>query len=241
MGLFSTIGGLVGMGSTNKAYDKYGDALTAGVQALRQGLTDTESRIKPTADIGQSAINRLSGVLGGDMSQFYQSPDYQYARDESLRDIQANAASKGVLMSGNTLKDLEKNAGGLASQNYNSFLNNLSSLFTQANPYLTAYNQIPYVGAQNQANFHTALGANARDAGLAKANQWAGIGSGLDDIFANGLFSTGGGGSGGTSGLFASASSPQQGSLFSSGQLQGTDLGNAMPWLSQQGNFGGFR
>lgn len=181
MGLFSAIGGILGLGSTDNAYDRMREGLTTAQQALDKGLTDTETRLQPTAQVGTDAITRLSDILlKGDMSKFYDNPAYAYNKEQSERGIQANAAAKGTLMSGNTLKELQKNASGLASQNYGSFIQNLSNLFNQANPYLTAYDQVPYTRGQNNANFAVAQGNASRDAQLAKGQQIQGIMGGLD-------------------------------------------------------------
>lgn len=225
MGLFSSIGGLAGsffggplggaagsflgsaidgsgnssaVGSAGNAYDA---KLQAALQALNAGSTEEENRLKPTADIGTNSIGRLNDILvNGDMSKFYDNPAYKYALDQSQRGIQANAASKGTLMSGSTLKALQSNASGFASQNYNSYISNLSNLFNQSSPYLTSYDQLPYQKAQDQANILVGQGANQRDTILGQQNDMSGIGSNLTGL-GSGLSSLFGGfGSSGSSG-----------------------------------------
>lgn len=207
MGLFSAIGGIAGriiggpaggaIGSTlggaidssgnsksiGAAGGQYNAGLSQALQALTQGSLDTEARTKPTADIGTNSIGRLNDILvNGDMSKFYDNPAYQYALDQSMRGIQANAAAKGTLMSGSTLKALQQNASGLASQNYNSYITNLGNLFGQTSPYLTSYNEMPYQRAQDQANIIIGQAANSRDTKLGQMNATSRIGSELGGV-----------------------------------------------------------
>lgn len=235
MGLFSSIGGLIGgafgapqigalvggagdmalgssgAGKAGKGMNAY---LQAALDALKAGGAETEKRLKPTADIGSNSIGMLSDILiDGDMSKFYDNPAYKYALDQSMRGIQANAAAKGSLMSGNTLKELQKNASGLASQNYNSFITNLGNLFNQADPYLSSYSNLPYQRGQDAANILIGQGANARDTAMNKSNIWSSAGN----------FGGFGGASGGIGELLGGL-----GGLFgggSSGGFSGDDLG----------------
>lgn len=169
MGLFSSIGNALGSvvgdvtGSTAEG-DIVG-GLQAGQGAVANGLNQASNMIAPTAQIGTNSINNLNSILNnGNMSNFYNNPAYQYALQQSTRGLNATAAAQGTLMSGNTLKALQTNASGLASQNYNSYISNLSNLFNQTSPYLQQFNQIPYLQGQNAAGFDSAIGG-------AKANQ----------------------------------------------------------------------
>jgi hypothetical protein len=54
---------------------------------------------------------------------FKESPGYQYQIDEMMRAAQNSAAARGVLGSGATLKALQRNAQGLASQDYWNYYN----------------------------------------------------------------------------------------------------------------------
>lgn len=244
MGLFSTIGSIagsffgapeigsfigsgvdsaVGSSSVGKAGKQYNSYLQASLDTLKAGGAETEKRLQPTAQIGTDTIGRLNDILvNGDMSKFYDNPAYQYALDQSMRGIQANAAAKGVLMSGNTLKELQKNASGLASQNYGSYITNLQNLFTQADPYLSNYDNLPYQRAQDAANIMIGQGANARDTTLGRANMMSGAGSNGGG-FSSLLNMFGGGGGAG--------STMDSGWLFSNGSMGGIDLGSSMPWL----------
>ncbi len=221
MGLFSTIGAIAQMGQSNKAHDIYGQALGAGYNAVQQGLTDSESRIRPTAQIGTDTITNLSNIINnGDMSKFYDNPSYKYALEQAQRGIQANAAAKGSLMSGNTLKELQKNASGLASQNYGSYIQNLQNLFSETSPYLSSYNAIPNQRGQNTMNYETAMGQNSYNAHMDKGNQLTGIGSGFDSSInqaataALGMPSMGGGGGSFMSNLFPQQQPQQYGDNY---------------------------
>lgn len=54
--------------------------------------------------------------------RFRADPGYQFAQDEGMRNIQRNAAAKGLLESGKTMRDLQTFGQGLADQNYQRFL-----------------------------------------------------------------------------------------------------------------------
>ena len=62
------------------------------------------------------------------LAAFRNSPDYKFAFDESMRAVNANQASRGLLRSGSTLKAISDRASGLASQNFSNYVSRLMSL-----------------------------------------------------------------------------------------------------------------
>jgi hypothetical protein len=66
--------------------------------------------------------------MGGDMSAFYRSPDYAWTKQQGLQGIQRAASATGRLGSGDYLKDATKYAEGLASTEYNNFMNRYQAL-----------------------------------------------------------------------------------------------------------------
>lgn len=234
MSLFgSVLSGLVGLNASNKAHDRYNEGLGTAGQMLQQGLTDTESRLQPVAQYTPQVLERLNNILmKGDMSGFYNSPDYQYVLDQTTRGLNAKAAQQGTLISGNTLKELQKNAFGLASTNYNSFLNNLNNLFNQSNPYYSAYSQIPNLKGQAAANIQLGQTQNMSQAALDKGAGISNIISGIDEAITGAL-------TGGLTGGFGGGSSGGLGGIFSS-LFKGSGGGSSIPQFGSSYGFGGF-
>ncbi len=230
MGLFSNILGGIG---ANKGADRYASGLTSAYGALQTGADEYEKRVQPTAQIATDTMQRLSDVLlKGDMSKFTNSPDYNFVRDEGLKGIQANAAAQGTLMSGRTLKDLEKYGSGLASGEYTNFLSRLGSLFQSASPSYEAYSQIPYMKAQDSANFYSSLGASQRDAQMSKYNA---IGSGLDS-FKDAIM---GGMTGGMGGMGGGSVAPWGSTLSNQGLSMGYNIPQNTGGFNWQSLLGG--
>ena len=126
-------------------------------------------------DIGQRAGNQLATLYGvgtpnedgtmpaPDYSAFYDSPDYQFARDEGMRGIERSAAARGGIASGNTLAELARYNSGLATQNFGNYTNRLASMAGMGQ-----------TSSENLAGQRLALGqqigANAIGAGNARAS-----------------------------------------------------------------------
>ena len=91
---------------------------------------------------------------------FYNTPGYQFALGQSQQAIQRGASARGNLYSAGTLNQLNQNAAGYASQNYNNYVNQLMGLAgigqnansSTQSAATTAGNNI----AQNQLNAGTA-------------------------------------------------------------------------------------
>lgn len=165
----------------------------------------------PYRAVGESALNQLARMYGlsgndaanvsgpidpntgqpmgaqvgpgaPDYSAFYDSPDYQFARDEGLRGIERSAAARGGLASGNTLAALTRYSSGLATQNFNNYTNRLANL---AGIGQSQVQNDAALGANyaNQVGQNAIGAANARSSGVANqaniiaggANQLAGL------------------------------------------------------------------
>src|SRR5690348_12894293 len=88
-----------------------------GQQALQleqQQYDQTRQDFAPWRQAGGSAITQGFAMLqpGYDYTA---SPGYQFRLDEGNRAIQNSAAAKGMLMSGGTLKDIDRFSQGLAA------------------------------------------------------------------------------------------------------------------------------
>lgn len=101
------------------------DANTQAIAQQRDSLQQANVLQQPYRDLGTSGINDLMKVNSGDYTGFNSSPDYLYARDEALKGVQGGAAARGGLYSGAAGRELERVAGGLASENLGTYRNSL--------------------------------------------------------------------------------------------------------------------
>lgn len=121
------------------------------------------------------------GTQGPDFSQFYQSPDYQFALEEGNKALDRSAASRGRLFSGAQMKGLSRYNQGMASQQFNNYANRLASI---AGIGQTATNTTAGLGANYAANAGNAL----QNAGAARASGYAGMANALNSGINNGLY-----------------------------------------------------
>lgn len=116
---------------------------------------------------------------GPDMSAFFQSPGYQFRRQEGTRGLERTAAAQGGAFSGNALKALAEFNSGLASQEFGSYVNQLSAIASggqSATDSTAAYG----ANAANQAGRNALYAGDARASGIAdRANI---IGSGINGL-----------------------------------------------------------
>lgn len=144
-------------------------------------------RFIPEAGVDLSAIRAARAQTsqaaqqpaGPDMSAFFQSPGYQFRRQEGTRGLERSAASRGGAFSGNALRALAEFNSGLASQEFGNYFNQLASV---AGIGQTATNQTAAYGA----NYANQAGRNALAAGEARASgiigQGNAIGQGISDL-----------------------------------------------------------
>lgn len=120
------------------------------------------------------------GLLQKGPGEFEESPSYQFALEQGQQGIQRAASATGRLGSGAYLKDATKYAKGLASEEYQNFLNRY---YQSLNPYfsLAGLGQIGATGSAAAAGqYGQAAGQNALYAGnataagqLGQGNTWA--------------------------------------------------------------------
>jgi len=119
--------------------DLYGTAY----RGAKGNLTSALGEYQPLADLawqqgrGSQLYLDALGVNGADgtaraQSAFTTSPGYQFNLDQGLAALNRRRAAGGMLNSGNADADAIKFGSGLASGEYNNWLNNLSGLNTNA-------------------------------------------------------------------------------------------------------------
>lgn len=90
------------------------------LEELDAQITDLEGQISQSQQSG--------GEAGPDYSSFFQSPGYQFRQDEGIRAIDRSASARGQLMSGGTLRELQRYGQGLASSEFGNYANRLASI-----------------------------------------------------------------------------------------------------------------
>jgi hypothetical protein len=184
--------------STATAQNDLGTTGAAGLRALGQGATAQQggysSAIGSTVAGANAATNTLQSLRngragamldqpGGLYGGFTADPSYQFALDQSEQAINRAAAAHGGRLSGETLKALQNNASGLATQNYQNFIGNRNSLYNNvANN--DAYNanlgtneaNLQATTGTNVAGLQTGAGNSAYNAAANNANFGFGVG-----------------------------------------------------------------
>ena len=97
-----------------------------------QGQQGMASQIVSDANAGNNEIfSFLQGNNPAGLEQYKRSSGYQNIFDEAMRGVTANAASRGLLGSGATLRASQDRAGQLAQQNYANYLQQLMGVNQQ--------------------------------------------------------------------------------------------------------------
>jgi hypothetical protein len=178
MGLFDIFTGDAAKKAAAENRDNLSSLLTKGTDIYGQGyntasgaLNNALSGYQPLSDLaGQYGAGTtmylnalgLNGQAGNDAATaaFQTSPGYQFNLDQGLEAINRRRAAGGMLNSGNADADAIKYGSGLASGEYNNWLNNLSGLNSNALAATNAaaagkagiYGSLANLGQQNAGN-----------------------------------------------------------------------------------------
>lgn len=160
----------------------------SGYQGMNQAAQQAAGAYQPFLQNGQAANHTLADLYGnnGALAQqnaqggFENTPGYQFARNQGISALDASAAARGNLLSGNQTKAIQDYGTGLANQTYQQYVGNLQN---QAN-----------LGGQAAGGYGSALagGANAlAQGGQANANSnnqmFGGIANSLFPTQSNGI------------------------------------------------------
>lgn len=152
---------------------------------------------QPWRQAGAQALTQMNDPFfqqNFSMKDFQEDPGYQFRMDQGLKALQASAAARGGLMSGNTLKGITDYSQDYASNEYqnayNRFTNNQSQRFNRlaslAGLGQTANGQVGAAGSNfaNQAGAALMGGANAGAAAtIGSAGAYSGALSGIGNNF----------------------------------------------------------
>ena len=204
------IGGATSMYAASKAAKAQKQAAQSAAAQQERMFQRQEELQQPFREAGLTAQQQLMQLLGigGDatapgygsaaqpfgMSQFEQDPGYAFRQAEGMKALERSAAARGNLLSGSTLKGIQRFGQDLASQEYgNAFnryqieraarLNPLQSLMgsgqSAANVMTGAAGQLGQGLAQSEYNIGTARAsgyvgaANALNQALGSAANYA--------------------------------------------------------------------
>lgn len=135
----TAVSGVVSAVGANKAAKAQEKAANRAQDTQMRMFETSREDQKPYTTVGSAAIDSLAGLYGlkGDgepafndasIAAFRNSPDYEFARQEGIRSLDASAASKGLLDSGGYGEDLMKFGQGLATQNFGNYVQRLYNL-----------------------------------------------------------------------------------------------------------------
>lgn len=163
--------------------DVFGGAADRGYKAASQILTkynDLQRKdFQPYMDAGYGALEELVNKVKQGPGDYKESPGYQFQLDEGIKAVNRAAAARGASGAGGTTKDIMRYAQGLASSDYDQFLNRY---YQSLNPYLSLSN-LGYgaTTATNQLtnNYMNAIAQANIDRGRSKDAAMGGVISGL--------------------------------------------------------------
>lgn len=194
----SLVSGLFGSDAASNAADKSAEATMASVAEQRRQYDQTRADQQPWMQAGTGAINRLgagvmaNGEFGSTMPFDFKydanaDPGTAFRMSEGVKALDRSAASRGGLLSGATLRGVDRYGQDLGSQEYNNAFNRYvtgfnantgerNSLFNRLSGVSgtgqTATNQIGAQGANTASNIGASLmgsAANTGNAALAAA------------------------------------------------------------------------
>lgn len=132
-GGLSLAGGLLGSRSAKKAAREQAQAQMAAIAEQQRQFDLVRADQAPYREAGAAALNQLMRAygLGGeapDFSEFLDSPEYEFTRQQGEQAVLRNASALGRVASGNTLAELTRFGQGLASTQFGNYVNRLAVL-----------------------------------------------------------------------------------------------------------------
>lgn len=169
---------LLGSNAADNAADAQVEASEAAIAEQRRQFDLARGDLAPWREAGGTAIRSGLAMLmpGYDHTT---SPGYQFRFGEGQRAVESGAASRGMLMSGGTLKDLVRFGQGVASDDFNDQFNRQMAIAGGGQQAATSGAQMGMQSASNIGNAMMQAG-NARASGyMGQANAWGGALGGL--------------------------------------------------------------
>ena len=198
----AVIGGGISAISASKAAKAQRKAAESAQQTARDTFERQAALQEPFRQAGLTAQQQIMQLLGigGDASaagygslaksfgteQFQQDPGYAFRQAEGMKALERSAAARGGLLSGSTLKGVQRFGQDLASQEYQNAFNRYQvERAARLNPLQSLMGS-----GQSAANVTTGaagtmgqnVAANQMAAGQARASGYVGVGNALSGI-----------------------------------------------------------
>ena len=179
---------LIGASAASSAASTQADAANRAADLQYKQWQESVALQEPWRKAGEQALNKLIPLTDYQkfgMAQFQADPGYQFRMDEGMKALERSAAARGGLLSGATLKGIERYGQDLASQEYTNAFNRyqtersaqLQPLQSLAGVGQTTAQQVGQAGQTMASNVGEALtsGAAARASGyVGQANALTG-------------------------------------------------------------------
>lgn len=150
----------------------------------RGAFGEAKGNLDPFINNGINASNTLANGMGGDLSAFYNSPDYKFALKGGSDALDNSAAAKGGMISGNQIRAQTEYGQGLATQNLQSYFSRLAGMSQQG---MQAGGYLGQMGTNIGNTAAGQIGASANNignsmmaGGTAEASGILGMTKGLD-------------------------------------------------------------
>lgn len=186
----SLIGGAMASSAADKAASTQAKSADKATALQTRMYEEGVAREKPFYEAGITAQNRLMDVLGlsGNttaqgygsgvkpfgMEDFKADPGYNFRMSEGLKALDATAAARGGLISGNALRGAQQYGQDLGSQEYqnayNRYRTNRSDVLTPLQSILGQGQTTASELGRTGANYATNAGSNMIAAGNARAS-----------------------------------------------------------------------
>lgn len=173
---------ILGGAASKSASGAQADAANRATDAQREAFDKQTELNKPFYDTGVNALTRLSNQLPytRDTFTFQEDPGYAFRFNEGIKGLNASAAARGGLISGNALRaatDYGQASGSQEYQNsYNRYLANQALKLQEYNTNTGVKQNLASMGqasANNQAGAAGAFGASAAGNIIGAANAGA--------------------------------------------------------------------
>lgn len=184
--------------SANKQAGAVKSAANSSIAEQNAEYNQTRADQAPWRTTGASALDQIAKLYGldtvdangnvvkgsgkADFSSFTTAPDYTFAQSQGQDAINRSAAARGGLLSGAAVKAGETYASGLASQNFQNYVSNLSGV-AGAGQAATNATQAAGTNRANQNSAATMSAGNARASAYGQIGQ--AIGSGTNALASN--------------------------------------------------------
>jgi len=146
-GAIGSIGSsIIGGGAARKAANQQAGQINNAMTANQAMWDETNQQYSPYLQGGTNAFNTLANMQNtGDMSQFFTSPQYQFALQQGLKGQANQAAGKGLSTAPRTAQALGNYAQNMASGEFQNYFNNMANLGTTG---FNAASQLGQLGGQ---------------------------------------------------------------------------------------------